>query len=95
MKSKVLKFGKGFSVVLGNLRGRAAQMVIEPGDAERGPKNRHRGADQWLLVLSGTGVAKVKGCRLPLRAGTLLLMEHGDQHEIRNTGRQLLRTLNI
>jgi mannose-6-phosphate isomerase-like protein (cupin superfamily) len=25
----------------------------------------------------------------------LLLIEHGDQHEIRNTGRSLLKTLNI
>jgi mannose-6-phosphate isomerase-like protein (cupin superfamily) len=95
MKSTVLKFGKGFRVALGNLRSQAAQMVIEPGDAEGGPRNRHRGADQWLFVVSGTGVATVKGRRLPLRAGTLLLIEHGDQHEIRNTGRQLLRTLNI
>jgi oxalate decarboxylase/phosphoglucose isomerase-like protein (cupin superfamily) len=31
----------------------------------------------------------------PLRAGTLMLIEHGDRHEIRNTGRQLLKTLNL
>jgi mannose-6-phosphate isomerase-like protein (cupin superfamily) len=31
----------------------------------------------------------------PLKPGSLLLIEHGDQHEIRNTGRQLLKTLNI
>jgi oxalate decarboxylase/phosphoglucose isomerase-like protein (cupin superfamily) len=29
-----------------------------------------------------------------LRAGTLLLIERGERHEIRNTGRALLRTLN-
>ena len=27
--------------------------------------------------------------------GTLLLIEHGDQHEVRNTGGELLKTLNI
>ena len=32
---------------------------------------------------------------MPLRAGTLLLVEHGDRHEIKNTGRGLLRTLNV
>jgi len=37
----------------------------------------------------------VNGRRHPLRAGTLLLIEHGDRHEVRNTGRGLLRTLNI
>jgi mannose-6-phosphate isomerase-like protein (cupin superfamily) len=30
-----------------------------------------------------------------LRAGSLVLIEHGDQHEIRNTGRRDLKTLNI
>ena len=27
--------------------------------------------------------------------GSLVLIEHGDRHEIRNSGRTLLRTLNI
>jgi mannose-6-phosphate isomerase-like protein (cupin superfamily) len=70
-------------------------MVIEPGGAEGGPKNRHRGADQWLFVVSGTGTAVVKGKRFALKAGTLLLIEHGDTHEIRNSGRGLLKTLNV
>jgi mannose-6-phosphate isomerase-like protein (cupin superfamily) len=33
--------------------------------------------------------------RHPLRKNVLLLIEHGDRHEIRNTGRTLLRTLNF
>lgn len=95
MKRKALRFGKGFRVALGNRRSQAAEMVIEPGEAEGGPDNRHRGADQWLYVVEGSGVAKIKGQRYPLKAGTLLLIEHGDQHEILNTGRQLLKTLNF
>ena len=70
-------------------------MVIEPGKSEGGPTNRHRGADQWLFVVAGRGVALIKGTRYPLKAGTLLLIEHGDQHEIRNTGRGVLKTLNV
>jgi mannose-6-phosphate isomerase-like protein (cupin superfamily) len=70
-------------------------MVIEPGKSEGGPRNRHRGADQWLFVISGTGVALIKGRRYSLKSGSLLLIEHGDQHEIRNTGRALLKTLNL
>jgi len=70
-------------------------MVIEPGDAEGGPRNRHRGADQWLFVVDGRGVARINGKRYALKAGTLLLIEHGDQHEIRNTGTTLLKTLNV
>jgi mannose-6-phosphate isomerase-like protein (cupin superfamily) len=95
MKRKALRFGKGFRVALQNRRCQAAEMVIEPGGAEGGPNNRHRGADQWLFVVDGTGVAKIKGQRYPLEPGTLLLIEHGDQHEIRNTGRSLLKTLNL
>lgn len=90
-----LRFGKGFRVALGNRRTQAAEMVIPPGDAEGGPKNRHRGADQWLFVVAGTGKAIIKGKSYRLRAGVLLLIEHGDQHEIRNTGRNLLKTLNF
>jgi mannose-6-phosphate isomerase-like protein (cupin superfamily) len=95
MKRKSLRFGIGFRVALGNRRCQAAEMVIPPGEAEGGPNNRHRGADQWLFVVSGTGVAKVKGKRYPLRQGSLVLIEHGDQHEIRNNGRTPLKTLNV
>jgi hypothetical protein len=52
MKQAFLKFGKGFKVIAGNRRVQAAQMVIEPGDSEGGPNNRHRGSDQWLLVVT-------------------------------------------
>jgi mannose-6-phosphate isomerase-like protein (cupin superfamily) len=40
-------------------------------------------------------VARIKGARYSLKAGALLLIEHGDRHEIRNTGRTLLKTLNL
>jgi mannose-6-phosphate isomerase-like protein (cupin superfamily) len=95
MKRKILRFGKGFRVALGNRRCQAAEMVIPPGEAEGGPGNRHRGADQWLFVVAGRGTARIKGRAHPLKEGTLLLIEHGDEHEIRNTGRGLLKTLNL
>lgn len=95
MKHKLLRFGKGFRVALGNRRSQAAEMVLQPGKSEGGPGNRHRGADQWLYVVGGTGVAIVKGRRHRLSEGTLLLIEHGDTHEICNNGRGLLKTLNF
>jgi mannose-6-phosphate isomerase-like protein (cupin superfamily) len=70
-------------------------MVLAPGDQEGGADNRHRGADQWLFVLSGTGSARIAGKRHPLRAGSLLLIERGAKHEVRNTGRTALKTLNL
>ena len=95
MQAKSLRFGRGFTVVLGNRRVQAAQMVIAPGHSEGGPNNRHRGCDQWLFVVAGSGVALVKHRRIHLKGGTLLLIEHGERHEIRNTGRALLKTLNL
>jgi mannose-6-phosphate isomerase-like protein (cupin superfamily) len=90
-----LRFGAGFKVVFGNRRAQAATMTIGPGDCEGGRDNRHRGADQWLFVESGSGVAIIEGRRHSLRAGTLILIERGNRHEIRNTGRRPLRTLNV
>jgi mannose-6-phosphate isomerase-like protein (cupin superfamily) len=95
MKRKTLRLGKGFRVAFGNRRAQGAAMSIPPGDAEGGRDNRHRGADQWLFVVSGTGTAIGGGKRHPLRPGTLLLIGRGERHEIRNTGRGLLRTVNV
>jgi mannose-6-phosphate isomerase-like protein (cupin superfamily) len=95
VKRKQLRFGRGFRVAIGNRRSQAAEMVISPGKAEGDPDNRHRGADQWLYVLSGSGVATVNDKRYPLRAGSLMLIERGDRHEVRNTGRGLMKTLNF
>jgi mannose-6-phosphate isomerase-like protein (cupin superfamily) len=95
MKRKQLSFGRGFRVALANARAQAAVMVIAPGKAEGDPRNRHRGADQWLFVLAGTGTATVNRRRYALKPGTLMLIERGDEHEIRNDGRGLLRTLNV
>lgn len=95
MKYKRLRFGEGFRVALGNRRSQAAEMVLAAGDSEGDTDNRHRGSDQWLYVLAGSGAAVVNGRRYALRAGTLMLIERGDRHEIKNTGRGLLRTLNV
>jgi mannose-6-phosphate isomerase-like protein (cupin superfamily) len=95
MPIKGLRFGKGFSVALSNKRAQGATMVIAPGDCEGGPDNRHRGADQWLFVLSGRGTAVVGRRTHALRKNSLVLIEKGTTHEIRNTGRGPLRTLNV
>jgi mannose-6-phosphate isomerase-like protein (cupin superfamily) len=81
--------------VLGDERTQAAQMTLAAGETEGGPENRHRGADQWLYVVGGEGLALVEGTRVELREGTLVLIQRGETHEIRNTGREPLRTLNV
>jgi mannose-6-phosphate isomerase-like protein (cupin superfamily) len=95
VKHEQLKFTKGFRVSIGNDKSQGAVMVLGPGEKEGGRKNRHSGADQWLLVTAGTGSAIVNGRKLPLRAGTLVLIEAGDTHEIRNTGRTFLKTISV
>jgi mannose-6-phosphate isomerase-like protein (cupin superfamily) len=84
----------GFHVVAKSSKSECATMVIEPGNSEGGPDNKHR-ADQWLYVLDGEGQATVEGEHITLSAGTLLEIEAGERHEIRNTGDALLRTLNF
>jgi mannose-6-phosphate isomerase-like protein (cupin superfamily) len=95
MNQKALRVGNAFRVAFGNMRSQAAEMVLGAGDSEGGPGNRHRGSDQWLYVVSGKGTATVEGRSHPLHARTLLLIERGQAHEIKNTGRRPLRTLNL
>lgn len=95
MQATNVSFEDGFRVLVGNGRSQAASMVIAPGGSEGGRDNRHRGADQWLYVESGEGEAVIDGKASPLKAGALVLIQRGETHEIRNTGRAPLRTLNI
>lgn len=95
MQSTLLRFTKGWRLALKNDRAQAAEMVLAPGEAEGGPRNEHKGADQWLFVVDGVGTATIEGRRRRLKAGMLLLVERKDRHEIRNTGTTLLRTLNV
>jgi len=95
MQRKSLRFGKGFRVAFNVRRAQAAEMVLAPGESEGSADNRHRGTDQWLYVVAGTGIAVVEGQRVPLKAGTLLVIERRERHEVRNTGRGLLKTLNF
>jgi mannose-6-phosphate isomerase-like protein (cupin superfamily) len=95
MRHKTLDFAEGFRVSFTVREGQAAEMTIAPGDSEGGPDNRHRGPDQWLYVVGGEGVAIVEGKEQPLRRGSLLVVEHGERHEIRNTGASPLQTLNF
>ncbi len=95
MKHQDLEFTGGFHIAIGNERSQAAVMVLAPGASEGGPDNRHSGADQWLLVVKGSGVAIVNGRQLELREGSLVLIEANDLHEIKNTGFSPLKTVNF
>jgi mannose-6-phosphate isomerase-like protein (cupin superfamily) len=95
MKSDQLSFRPGFRLSVSNARSQAAVMVLPAGAREGGPDNLHRRADQWLFVVEGTGVAIINGHKTSLKPGKMLLIEAGDRHEIRNTGRSLLKTVSV
>jgi mannose-6-phosphate isomerase-like protein (cupin superfamily) len=77
MQHKHLRFGNGFHVALGDANSQAAQMTLAPGEKEGDPDNYHKGADQWLFIVSGTGKATVNGETISLRAGTIVLIWNG------------------
>lgn len=70
-------------------------MVIPVGGKEGGPDNNHRRADQWLFIVSGKGSATIAGKKIALKPGSLVLIERGQNHEIRNAGTTKLVTLNF
>lgn len=95
MKRAMVNYDVGFRVLTGDKHSQAAAMTIMPGGKEGGPDNRHAGADQWLYVESGAGVAVIDEHAYPLEPGSLVLIQRGEAHEIRNTGTADLKTLNI
>ena len=71
-------------------------MTLRPGqNTSDGPVNEHPRCEQWLFVVSGAGRAVVGKSRVPLKANSLLVIEQGEPHQITNTGRSPLVTLNL
>jgi mannose-6-phosphate isomerase-like protein (cupin superfamily) len=76
-------------------------MVLQPGGASDDEQsNEHPRSEQWLFVISGTGEAiigkrRASLRRVALRENSLLVIERGELHQIKNTGRQALRTINV
>jgi mannose-6-phosphate isomerase-like protein (cupin superfamily) len=85
-----------FEVMEGTRSAQAAMMVLRPGQASSDePENEHPWAEQWVFVLWGWGWARVGKRSVGLKEGSLLLIEKGEVHQIRNTGRKELVTLNF
>lgn len=84
-----------FTIVAQTRRSQAAMMTLRPGQSTGGEDNLHEKADQWLYVVSGSGRATVSEKTLDLAAGSLLVIEPGETHEISNPAAEPLVTLNI
>ncbi len=94
---RIIAGGAGgfFKIVAGTARSQAATMVLRPGQSTGGDDNLHPHSDQWLYVISGAGRAIVRGRRVELAEGILVLIEAGETHEITNTGSEALVTVNV
>jgi mannose-6-phosphate isomerase-like protein (cupin superfamily) len=101
---KHIKTGKKrgkFNLLANTREVQAAMMTLRPGDtSDDEPSNEHRGSEQWLFVISGSGEAKIgkrRGQlrRIKLEPGSLLIIEKGELHQIVNSGKRSLRTINF
>jgi mannose-6-phosphate isomerase-like protein (cupin superfamily) len=90
-----------FSLVAASRNCQAAKMVLLPGgETDERPSNEHRRSEQWLFVIAGNGVATIGKRRsslrlVRLRPNSLLLIEKGELHQIRNTGRRQFVAINF
>ena len=80
-------------VLFTTARSQLTLMALKPGE-DIGVET-HFDGDQIFLVLSGTGVASLNGVNVPVRVNSLVAVPAGTEHDIRNTGRGLLRLMTV
>jgi mannose-6-phosphate isomerase-like protein (cupin superfamily) len=93
---RVLGNRSHFKVVAEGSSSQAAMMTLRPGQSSSDePENEHPRAEQWVLVISGRGRVKTRGPSVAIRRGSLVLIEKSEAHQISNTGRGPLVTVNF
>lgn len=98
---RTARLRKDFKLLAESRSCQAMKMILQPqGETSPEPSNEHRGCEQWLFVVSGKGVATIGKThkrlrRIELREQSLLLIEKGELHKIKNTGRKQLVTINF
>ena len=92
----VLKHRAKFKVIAQASSSQAAMMTLKPGESSsEEPEDEHPKAAQCVYVISGSGRVRFKGRSVRLKEGSLLLIEKNEAHQITNTGRSPLVTLNV
>jgi mannose-6-phosphate isomerase-like protein (cupin superfamily) len=61
----------------------------KPGDKPRGP-HLHRGFEECIYVLKGSGVTVAESGEIPLTPGDIVLIPPNEKHMTRNTGNEPL-----
>jgi len=95
MKRFTLQYDSDFKVLHSTKKSQAAVMVLKAGESTGDDDNKHENSDQWMLVSEGIGEAVINGETIELIPGTLLLIEAGETHQIKNTGIKNLESLNF
>jgi mannose-6-phosphate isomerase-like protein (cupin superfamily) len=84
-----------FKVALESASAQAAMMIMAPGESTGEPDNEHPKCEQWLYVVSGRGTALAGGKRKAIEAGSLVLIEKREVHQVTAAGTEPLVTLNL
>jgi mannose-6-phosphate isomerase-like protein (cupin superfamily) len=84
-----------FKPLLNSQSVQAAMMTLRHGQVSGEFGDEHPRAEQWLFVVSGIGTAIGKSSRIALGTGSLLLIRKNESHQIKNTGRKALVTMNF
>jgi mannose-6-phosphate isomerase-like protein (cupin superfamily) len=90
-----------FEPLVATKKGQAACMRLWPGEkSDEEVGNEHPRSEQWLYVVAGAGTATVVPVRgqrrsVKIRRGTLLVIEPGELHQIKNTSQRPLLTINF
>src|SRR4051794_11703694 len=61
----------------------------KPGDKPRGP-HLHRGFEECIYVLRGTGVTRAESGDIPIKPGDIVLIPPHEKHMTMNTGSEPL-----
>ena len=96
---KTMKTGPNralFHVLHSTRSAQAAMSTLRKGQAtSEKPENEHSGSEQWVFVVKGRGVAVVGRRRVAITPEMLILIEKGEKHQLKQTGREPLVLLSF
>jgi mannose-6-phosphate isomerase-like protein (cupin superfamily) len=84
-----------FKVLMETPSAQAALMSLKPGESTGDPDNEHPRCEQWLYVISGQGKVLAGRQRHSIKAGSLVVIEKREIHQVTATGEEPLVTLNL
>jgi mannose-6-phosphate isomerase-like protein (cupin superfamily) len=84
-----------FEILTGTSRSQIALMVLQPGETSGEYGNEHAGSDQVMIIIEGKATALIEGEEVELGEDDVILIEAGEQHQVRCAGDSAVRTLNI